>query len=660
MGGEWPVYQPGDAVCDALFRGNAAKRNQMKEYREGPIETFPGILSNDPRLLKFKADLSVLATKKFPETLDSQGRVMGNGVRSNFYGLRHVNGFPMGPATWPLVDNSFLREKNGLANKFTKAWHETVLRALVELFFTDLEPVPLKLNKASSSMIPHYTKDMTEKQGIVLRSLAHGREAGELMLKGDYENAFLGYGVGGAYHTVYRRQSSDAISFEDGVFVPKPRPVASLEYALSGGREGSFNPASKSFEDLPPQGDKFPIPGGFFRERNRTAKGGPLGMAGTLMPVAQAVRKAIYRKYAYTYHHTTRASIQEDVRKYDYAIASDVSNHDIFWPHFTLDTIADQLKKIGYSEWWTELYLTKSRLPDYVTDVSPTEGRKLLGDWRHPSSSGGLPSGNPFTDLEGTIVMTWVYFMIQVEHTYPELIPMLQTRTGALTALTRYLKGELPIRLKDKSDDAVLGWSGRAFVSKAKRLHAAMTAGDPVSDYMLVTDERGGAFLGSIFLYPSAGDAGGVVLIGNIISYLVNMFSPEYGVQSGVRDRSKVKRPFGGLAWSTMAQNYGSSPIYSEVKDMVEFVWGKCFASSYSFFREEWLRADQLALREQLERVSNSALPDLSLTDIEVLSDPSRLDWKYDREDVNPAILDALFNGVGLTHVQPFFESVFK
>lgn len=654
------VYEPGDEVCDALFKGVAAQRNQMKEYREGPIETFPGIFSNDPRLLKFKDDLSRLATKKFPATVDPQGRVMGNGVRSNFYGLRHVNGYPMGPATYPLVNNSFLREKSALSNKITKPWHEFVLRALVELFFTDLEPVPVKLNKSSSSMIPWYTKDMTEKKGIVERSLINGRQAGEMMLKGDFTTPFLAHGIGGAYHTVYRRQSSDAISKDGNEFVPKDRPVASLAYALTGGQEGTFLPASKRFSDFPPDGEKFWIPDGFFRERNRTAKGGPLGMAATLMPIAQAVRKSIYSQFGYTYHHTTRTSIQDDVRKYDYAIAADVSNHDIFWPHFVLDIVADELKRLGYAEWWTELYLTKSKLPDYVTDVGPGEGRKLLGDWRKPSSSGGLPSGNPFTDLEGTLVMTWVYFMIQVEHTYPELIPMLGNRNGALTAVTRYLKGELPIKLKDKSDDAVLGWTGRAFVAKAKALHAKMTAGTPVSDYMLVSDERGGAFLGSIFLYPGTGDAQGVVLIGNIISYLVNMFSPEYGVQSGIRDRTKVKRPFGGLAWSTMAQNYGSSPIYSEVKDLVEFTWGKVFGESYSLFREQWLIQDQLALREQLSRVANSSMPELSLADIEVLSDPSRLEWKYDRDDINPEILDALFNGVGLDKVQPFFESVFQ
>jgi len=565
-----------------------------------------------------------------------------------------VGGFPQIPATYPLVDNTYLREQKGLRNSWEKPWHETCARALTRLFFTGLEPVAMKLRTNSSSMMPFYTKVMPEKLDLARFAIQNGKNAGQSMMKGDYVTPWVNWYVGGAYHTVYRRQASDAMTYEKGVWAAKDRPVADEEYAISGGRSGTFSPADRRLKNM-----DFRVPEGFFRERNRTAMGGPLGLNANLMVIAQAVRKHIYEEFAFTYHHTSRHNQESEIRQMGYIIPADVSNHDWYWPTFVVDTIADELINIGYADWWVELFKTRLKMPNYVTDVGPDQGNVLLGDWTRPTNKGGLPSGNAFTDLDGCWLMTLVYFILQVEHTYPELIKNLQTDDSAEITLASYLRGKLPIVLKDKSDDALLGWSEPHLHGRAKALHDKMKNGDPVSPYMIVSYEHGGAFLGSILLYPNSGSTEGLSLIGNINSLVTNMFSPEYGVQSAIRDRTKARRPYPGLAWKTLAQNYGSSPIFTEVLDIIEFEWSKAYGESYTAYREQWLVDDERRLMEDLSRRAMT-LPDLSPIAIEVLNDPGKLDWKYDRSDVPEEIIDMMFNGLPLEETTTYFDEVYK
>lgn len=655
------VYAYESQMVRALGTSSTYKRNMFHEYREEPIEPFPHIFANDPRLLKVKDGISRHSLRdEWTPNVDDFGRVYGNGLRSNLHGLRYINGLPDSPATYPLFDNTFLREQKGMKNHFVAKWHENVFRAIPYLFFSDLEPQPIKLRTGSSSMMPHYVKDITEKKKLLQHALDNGEKAGNLVLKGEAGRAWRDYYIGGAYHTVYRRQSSDAVEFDPktGEFTAKKRPRADLLFAVSGGRKGTFEPNDRRIV-----GQDFWVPEGFFRERNRTAMGGPLGLNGNLMPVAQAVRKKIYSQYAYSYHHTTRTSQEEDIRKWKFVIPADVSNHDWFWPTWMVtDVWADELLSMGYSEWWVALYRLRMTLPNYVTDVGPNEGNLLIGDWFNPANKGGLPSGNAFTDVDGTMLMTCVYFIIQVEHTYPELIPQLQTVEGAKRVLDAYLRGTLPICLKDKSDDALLGWKDSFHVGRAQKLLQLMKDSDEgkdvtISPYMKVTYEHGGAFLGSVLLFPKSMDMSQVTLIGNNTSLFVNRFSPEYGVQSGVSDRTKVRRPYGGLAYDSIVQNYGQCPMYKESLDVQEFYWRKEFGESLDGYLKKWRDADEQKLHDDM-RARSLQIPELTPIDLEVLASPDKLDYKYLPEDVSSSVRETLLNGLSVDVAERYLERV--
>jgi hypothetical protein len=651
-----PIYRKGDPICDMLFLSTKAKRNQVKEYREGPIEVDYNIFSNDRDFLRFKDNFSRAAMKWVPD-VDKEGRVYGNGLRSDFNGMRHVNGYPMINATYPLADNRLLRAKEGLVNEFVEPWHRNVLEAITELFFEDLEPVRMKMRKGSSSCFPFFETNMSKRVEFAKFSLDSALSAGKMMQNQDYLGAWEQYYMGGAVYCVYRRQSTDGISYDPKTqeWTFKDRPVADLEFAISGGRRGTFKPANKHFDNV-----DFYVPKGFARERNRTAMGGPWALNAALAPIAQSVRKRIYDVFSYSTHHTTRASIQDDLRDWKFTIAADVSNHDWFWPTFIIKTMGDKLKDMNFDERWVELFEVCNLLPRYVTDVGPGQENLLIGDPRQPDQHGGLTSGNSFTDIFGTVGMLWIYFMIQVEHTYPQLIKSLQKPESAKRVLMQYLQGTLPIVIKDKSDDALLGWKDTALIGKANALMEKMKKGEQISPYMKVSYEHGGAFLGSILYYPSNKDGSKLNLIGNIQSLVTNLFSPEYGVQSGVRDRSKVKRPFPGLAWETLAQVYASCPLYGDVMELIEKEWYDVYHESFYSRKFKQLQTDKVNLQRYVEEFKQVGAKNLTSIDLEVLNDPTKMEYKFQESDVSPEVFDFLYQGLSLEEIEPYFNSIVR
>lgn len=96
-----PTFRPGDPICDAVFSGRKGLMTRDRQFREGPIEYINGRFSHDWETLVLKKDLAWDASHLWEPNVDEMGRVYGNGVRSNFYGLQHVNGFGMLPATYP-------------------------------------------------------------------------------------------------------------------------------------------------------------------------------------------------------------------------------------------------------------------------------------------------------------------------------------------------------------------------------------------------------------------------------------------------------------------------------------------------------------------------------------------------------------------------------
>jgi len=653
-----PFFDLNHPLTQRLFdkKSLRAQLAAGRKFAQGPIEIFDDILSTDPRMMLFKARLSDKLTAAVPENVDEFGRVYGTGARSNFYGIRHLNGLPMIPATWPLSSNVKKRHDAGLADGPVSQQHAWIFQAVVRLFFSDLEPVPLKIRRGSSTCVPFFSTDKSDKEEIARYAMKTAHKAGRLMIDGKFEDAYILYQMGGAYYVVYRAQSTDGVKHENGKWVSKDRLVADFEYAISGGARGTLRPASKDPTDYPGlEGVK-----GMFRERRRTAMGGPFAMNAAIMPVAQSVRKRIYSRFAYAFHHTTREDKEAKVRDWDLCIATDVSDHDTFWPGWLRDLICDELLDMGYADWWVAIFRTSLKLPIYVGAPGPDEGHVLIGDWRDPQLEVGLSSGQGATDLMGTILMSCVYTIMQLDHTAPHLWNNIKSLSDAMRFMDNYLQGKEEIKQISKSDDAMLGWARGPALAKGQALLEKLQSGDKtLSPYMVISYEHGGAFLGDILLYEGSKKPSKAIFVGNILSMVNNQFSPEYGTQSKVAQRSRRKRPFPGLAWASMQQTYGNCPAYGEVMEIIESEWFFCFGESYRAYRETMLHRDTVELSRYVASMANSrGLEGLTTIDLEVLANPEKLQYKYTDDDVSAHVADAIMHGVPVEEVAPYLLSI--
>lgn len=667
--GDAPVFEMDDPLLDPLFRSTgrtgAARRNREAPFREGPIETMKDISSWDEANLRKMDKTSVVLTEKFQDSTDSAGRVGANAVRSNFLGLRHIPGLPMIPATFPLADNTHKREAAGLADGPINPKHELIFRATVRLFFSGLENQGLKIARGSSTGCPEFQKSMTAKLTTAVAALANAEAAGQLYLYGKFEEAFLLYDFGGCYYVVYREQMSDKVSYlqtgdkvDKSHFVSKDRKVAPVEFAISGGRKGDMITASKDPQRLADMG--FFIPEGFFCTRRRTAMACPFTSNAPIMVIAQAVRARIYDEYAYSFHHTTRLNKQEKVAAWDFCIATDVSDHDTFWPGWLLDLICDELAQMGFADWWIEILRTTMRLPVYVSAPAPDQGHILIGDWREPRMNVGLPSGIGITDLMGTMLMAPCYAIMQLDHTAPGLWDRVRDMPSACSFLDSYYKGKEAIAQMSKSDDALLGWSAGPAALAGRDLQERMMAGDEdLSPYMKISYEHGGAFLGDVLVYDHTKELSSARFMGNVISYVVNMFCPEYSVDSKQPVREKRARPFAGLAVEAAPAVFGTAPHFDDINDVLEEIHYDFYHESYKQKRALILEEDKSALAEWVRtRSSFESLGSLSSMDHEVLADPSKLWWKFDIQKINPAVVELVSSGLSRDQTELFFNSV--
>lgn len=667
-----PVFMLGEPIVDNLFISAAAKTFATRVRMDAPVETTRGVFSTDRWNQNFRLDLVNTLNEIAPPNVDEMGRTYGNGVRSNWNGLLHAAGYGMHPTTIPVYDNTKRRSDAGLASEFVEPWHRVLFQALVRVLFDpmSMEPVKLAQREGSSSCIPDMTTDSHHKAQIARMGMKSAHAAGALMLKGDYEKAWELYKHGGAYIVVFRLQASDkvVIKFEDGrtIYSFRDRMVADIEYALTGGRSGKLIPASKDLSNL-----------GFFANhigamRMRVASGAPGTTGYSIMPFAQSVRKSMYKRFDFAFKATTRDDKYMKIRGWERELCADVSDHDQNWPTWFIDHMCDELLDMGYAETFIALLRASFKLPYYVGSPSRDEGRILIGDPFAPDGKFGLTSGHPMTDICGTLCMTFVYALVQIEHAAPWLKQNF-SKLGmpSLRCVTSYLEGKLDIGVMDKADDAVLLFKGPA-VAGASALHQALVDADAKDEvfhtnpYMIVSYEKGGKYLGDIILHSDLRTLQSTRVVGDITSMMINFHSPEYSVNSQAKSRFGQKRPYPGMGLAARAQVYGSSPLFSEVLAVEDFMWKKHSGESFKSYAAALIRHDtELMYSDLTQRSSYMATKlkkigifDLSVLELQALAHPEYLYYKINKEDIREEIFDVLFNGLDLDEVEPFFKTL--
>jgi hypothetical protein len=683
-----------DPYLAPVFSTPKGKRRMGKVAFSRPLEMEVGVFSNDISFQKAKMDYSLIMSTEWPADLDPQGRTGPSGVTSNFYSINHVSGYSAFPATYPAVSNMADRSKIGLTNGFKEVWHRNLFRAMVRQAFTGLVPRNVKLRVGSSSMNPLYISDVTEKISYVkeylarfpriskdiIRTATHPRLATKISDAVRREvnlKLFQTAHYGAPIDSVYRNQSSDGVTllnpelvtgrhFSDSIYSQlswefKKREVNDLEYALSGGKTGGKIGVNKVFS---PEDGMLP---GVAMQRLRNAQGVPLGMNALLMPVITAVRERMYSAFGPTFHTSTRLALLEEVTKWHSLVCTDVSNHDWYYQDVLREETASVLLDMGFDPAWVETYYRVGRSAMFVTGVGPGEGNIMIGDWLIPDLKPGMTSGMNPTDTDGNLGMSMAYAIAQIEHTYPECIPRLQSDNldDHLDFVSDYWGHKLPIFSKLKSDDGLLGWDDSDpvvlsripdFINMLVQVDEGAIPANSVSPYMKIGIERGSKFLGSVLSFDREGSQSSLRVFGDIESMMVNAWSNEYSIESELRDRTKAFRPYPALGFGSWPEAYGSAPAYAAALEVVEFVWRKHYGESYRLKKEKEYSEQMLAA----SRAANlhGRMSGLSPEDQDVMRDPSKIGWKYSEDQVSKEVVDLFMKGLSVEEILPFFSYV--
>lgn len=649
----------------------------VKHYPRGAIDPIPHLLSIQREQLNNLEELAQTLNKAFPRSVDDMGRVFGNGVRSDFNGLLHLAGMPQERATTPSLDNKNLRAERGLVNEWSSKFDRDLFKAVVVNFFKELPDVKVRIKDRTSSGFGDFSTDLVEKLATFHHYMDNLDHIIKLINANDIETAYKLYELMGPSFTVFRDQPGDKVSIDEkGIRSAKLRRVATPEYAISGGASGSMVDSSKD----PAVWGLNELSGRFFTLRRRVAYAQSKGYSFLLLPWAQSIRKSVYERYEFTMHHTTDDQKREKIAPWDFAIPVDVSDHDLLWPvDLYVPVIEEALNELGYESWAIKLFVNALRTAIYVPSIADGEGGFMVGDWRDPQNSTGLVSGNPFTDIAGSVGMIFCYLLTQLKHTLPQVKARLETRSfdELLSWVDGYLKGNQIISAPSKSDDAYLLWKqdltsvqlANKLMIKMKEIEAK-TSKEMICDYMIISYEDGGAFLGSVAIYPASKDMSKLIFTGNANSLPVRLYQPEYACKMSPElspslyeaDRLKMmNRAYPMLAHYSRQEKYGSMPAYVEMMDIIKFCWRKHLQNfmgmSYDSYMEKYAREHTDLMKRDLVRrlqlgVARGIVDprvmagQLTSIEMEYVNEPSIVTWKYRDTDVDETLQDMHFGSI--------------
>lgn len=648
MGNPAPNYSLDHSITRSLCKNSRSIKSLEMVQKFEPNEVEPGVMSTDISYQHFLSELSEELTSALPPSVNEHGEVYGNGVSSTFYDIRHISGIPMSPVNYPLASNLLLRKSLDLVDEYQEDWHYQVLYHfwIMLLSNMNLNRSNIRIKPKTSMGFPFMESSKSQKldfvRMILLPQLDEIKKASNNC---DYRTLINNHGLGGASVLAFRLQSSDTVSKkDDGSFEAKKRSINTLKDALCSDSNTSKHYASK----------KVDIPGkrildGFFAQRMRSVYSVPFGINIFLMALSQPLMDTLMEMFSNTFHHTTNSSIQSKINKYDRIVLADSTQFDgIFSKQLSVDVMLKAMADFGIPKHALNIIEWSFCLPTMRRNQFDGTSGILIGDPYNPSTYSGLNSGNGFTSLIAKVDQSVKYMINQIENTAPELVSSFASKPAQTLSL--YMNHMLDVAQLNCGDDVVLMWKKGVFSSRVDDYVSMLDSSSAQKDlspaYTKTAVEKGGSFLGKVFNKTNSSKDSAISVIPRVQSYVRNEFCPEHGIQSNIRDRSKARRPYPGIVDRWVA--YGEAPSFMEVKRIIERTWMKHFDYSFFSMKEEQFKKDEKALAQFLKHSSislDSAFKDAdSFSDIdrEVLADPSKVAWKYTKEDVSPVVLQMI------------------
>lgn len=483
-----------------------------RSLRDFAVEIFPGVRSDDPSYRAFMQSVHDWAKTNWNVDVSDSG-LSTNGYSDDFERWLAVAGRPQYPMGMPIPSNEFIRKEKQLPDDFTDPADERLAEELFECMFGRIEPSPMRINRDSSTMMPSFSTDMSEK-------VAELEAANEAAREGLFDvfdpGAWIEAGFPAISVTVKRLQSDKQgkkrFVFVDGELV---------ETTTSSG--------------LGPNGDHP-------RMRVRTAYGAPWRLNGLGTQLLCGARKRYFSEYAATFKHRGPSDLEQKFAGSTALASVDAANFDTTYPEFLLEKLCSMFEESPvYPKWFANVFRALLGAPSLCSNP----------DMEFIARSHIL-AGNPYS--------TFMYSLVKGLQSGVFQNPDLGKYGGVWNLLTGqrvmgepilgrvdpFLKHELRFRTANASDDNLLGGPTRT----------ALMSWIKASQYFQFDPEIFAVFLGFI----PTGSPAAPQFLPNLASYVTNWFVPERSVTDPAR-----KAPATG--WRVRREYYARHPGFRKLDE---------------------------------------------------------------------------------------------
>lgn len=550
---------------------------------EANFYVLPDINRNDMRYITFLSKIREFMRDTFTGSLREDGKFEGYpALKKEAERIMYAAGV----GRWPL-SYARHRKQQTLSPKFKEH-----LKMVVNVLLGEPTDDVGKITRDSNSGFPFGSNDHEFKLRHLSVISQNMDRFSDLVLYNDHKNLLDEMGVSFVSTTQVRLQT-DSVS--DGK--PKDRELLTFENAYLA-------------EDF-----STPIPeleyNGLFTCRTRVVCAMP-GLVNNMMScVFERYKKSLLRFHK-TFVHRGIEDISDKLRMKKFSIGSDIKNFDSNTPETLILEIIDLMP-------FTELgrSLVKKLLygPFYCPDAY-NHKYLISEDWTNESYDTwkGMPSGIFFTSVINNIQIAAVKSFIFSTY-FPEIL----TEVGFI----KYLNHELPICSLIMGDDGVDMFDDQ-------RLYDIFANNDGYkNDYLEIVKEEGLSFLG-IRGYVSNGE---LHFSQNPFSYFEKLYVPEKAANTYYR-----RYPITGL--KLREDVYKDIPNSGQIIEFEAKLWKDVFNIDRDKYIFEGMRRETVEMEDDLRKIIVSE--DLSNIEKEVFLDPTKIHYKYDRNDVRPEIIDKL------------------
>jgi len=551
--------------------------------------------ADDPTVLRFQEALAERLTKEFPTAKTMAGVAELPGVRTNFYNLLTVTGYPMNPMGSAKPQNS---PKGGEATRKEQV-------ALVEEIIQELDfhyrPEPFQASKISRAGVPSPVIEPEWKMYCYGLGVAEARSIAELVHRGDFITLLSRHGVA-FVRAITRRKQADAVTMEEGGPRSKPRTVIDFF-----GKEVA---AEKSIASAP----------GHFRQRVRTAWAAPNFPTLALQAlIFNPLKSWLMHNYGFTWTHRGPAHIAEKLAGCAAVVALDVSNYDQGQHTEVVETLYRTLP--GIPDAHRALGLTLVRSPILLRmDYLGRRGHRFLGDPFDPATF-DLKVGNDSGAAHNSLCnfLTGFAFILKLLRDVGMSLPRETWR--------QLLTGRHPdVRILNMGDDTLLGFTQSGLGYYQKLLPYLREERHP---WFRIRLEDPAAFLGMIVC---RGGPGKIIALPSLNSYFVNFLAPE-------RPITHRSRRYWGFGYHVRKFWYSQNPAFRDADRLMQMTAKEVLG----------VTMDDLVGEGEIPSLPGELL---NLAAVSFIEDPSVIHYKVDPRAVPRRLLEDYFLTIPLEKIE--------